>query len=236
MAVSQINPSNATASLSAQVASLAAERQRLAEALALAERDRQLVGYEIHDGIVQDLTAAALLFEAAGKQATFPSADAKQSFESGVRLLQECIAEARRLIGGLASVPALEESLTEGLQKLIARVQSDQGLLVSVVCEAGDVAWTPLSQHLVLRIVQEALHNAARHARAQRAEVRLARHGDQIELVITDDGVGFDPSCVAPGHFGLDGMRERARILRAALTIDSRAEEGTRIIVRWTPP
>src|SRR5437870_3217244 len=85
-------------------ASLEAECRRLTQALALAERDRQLLGYEIHDGVVQDLTAAAMLLEGSGRQATFTSPENHESYASGVRLLQETIAKARRLIGGVVAV------------------------------------------------------------------------------------------------------------------------------------
>src|SRR5438105_9172247 len=86
------------------LADLEAERRRLAEALALAERDRQLLGYEIHDGVVQDLTAAAMHLESAGAQAQFASVEAGENYAGGLRLLRESIAEARRLIRGLVSV------------------------------------------------------------------------------------------------------------------------------------
>src|SRR5256885_5337563 len=86
------------------LAHLQAEQRRLAESLALAERDRQLLGYEIHDDVVQDLTAAAMQLEGAGRQATFASPEGKETYAGGLRLLQEGIAKARRLIRGAAGV------------------------------------------------------------------------------------------------------------------------------------
>src|SRR5436190_24397516 len=85
-------------------AQLEGELRRLTEALALAERDLQLLGYEIHDDVLQDLTAAAMQLEGAGRQATFVSPEGKESYARGLRLLQEGIAKARRLIGGAAGV------------------------------------------------------------------------------------------------------------------------------------
>src|SRR5262245_60556036 len=118
-------------------ARLQAELQRLREALALAERDRQLVGYEIHDGIVQDLTAATMLLEGAGRQAQFSSAEQQESHLGGLRLLRESIAEARRLIRGLATVELDEHGLATALRRLVDKFRIDQGLPASFACETG---------------------------------------------------------------------------------------------------
>src|SRR5262245_41540375 len=109
-------PSTSAAALQrADPAQLQAECHRLAEALALAERDRQLLGYEIHDGVVQDLTAAAMQLEGAGRQASFASPDGQESYAGGLRLLHESMAEARRLIRGLATVELDERGLVSAL-------------------------------------------------------------------------------------------------------------------------
>src|SRR5436190_21725618 len=107
---------------------LEAERKRLIEALALAERDRQLLGYELHDGVVQDLTAAAMMLEGAGRQATFAQTDGQESFSAGLRLLHEGIAKARRLIRGAATVEAELPDLAAALSRLVAKFRDDHGL------------------------------------------------------------------------------------------------------------
>src|SRR3954447_16336664 len=121
-------------------AQLEAERHRLAEALALAERDRQLLGYEIHDGVVQNLTAAAMMLEGAGRQATFSSPEAKQSYDGGLRLLQESIAEARRLIGGLATVELDDRGVVSALNRLVEKFRTDHGLPVVFKHHLGGLA------------------------------------------------------------------------------------------------
>src|SRR5258707_12445522 len=99
-------------------AQLEAERRRLTAALALAERDRQLIGYEIHDGVVQNLTAAAMQLEGAGKQAAFASPEGRESYVGGVRLLYESIDEAPRLIQGLPTVEPAARVLVSALQRV----------------------------------------------------------------------------------------------------------------------
>ncbi len=213
-------------------AALRSECRRLSEALELAERDRQLLGYEIHDGVVQDLTAAAMQLEGAGRQATFSSPEGKESYVGGLRLLQEGIAKARRLIRGSAGVELDDRGLAVALAGLVERFRSEQGLPVTVSCEGPELALPTSVQHLLLRIAQESLFNVWKHARATGVEVRLAKEDGKLTLTIADDGIGFDPAIVTPDHFGLEGIRTRARVLGAELLFDTAPNHGTRVVVR----
>ena len=107
---------------------LRSECHRLIQALELAERERQLLGYEIHDDVVQDLTAAAMQLEGAGRQTTFASPDGMESYAGGLRLLQEGIAKARRLIHGSAGVEIDERGLAPALSRLVERFRSGETL------------------------------------------------------------------------------------------------------------
>jgi signal transduction histidine kinase len=209
-----------------------AELQRLTAALALAERDRQLLGYEIHDGIVQDLTAAAMYLEGASREAQFASTDAQESFAGGLRLVREAITEARRLIRGLATVELDQRGLVSALERLAEKFRTEHTLPVDFSSSAEGLHLPASAQHLLLRIAQEALYNIWKHAQAKSVQMRLNSDAQRLELSIADDGVGFDPAQVPPGHFGLEGMRARARVLGADLQIDTRAGHGTRITVR----
>jgi signal transduction histidine kinase len=229
-------PPNEVPRLERQGEDVSAEQRRLLQALALAERERMLLGYEIHDGLVQDMTAAAMLLEGAGDQADFRSPEDRANYERGVRLLRECIAEARRLIRGLATVELGTGGLVSALTRLADKFCEDHGLPVQFTNDAEAVELTPSEQHLLLRIAQEALHNVWKHAQAQSVALRLRRHEGALELRIEDDGVGFDPQRKVPGHYGLEGMRTRAAILGAQLQIDSAEGRGTSVVVRLPIP
>ena len=224
------------AAIDNNLAHLQAECRRLTEALALAERERQLLGYEIHDGVVQDLAAAAMLLEGAGRQANFASPEAQQSYARGVRLLQETIPAARRLVQGAAAVEPDDSGFASALARLVDKFQADRGLPVALACDVAELKLSGSIQHLLLRIVQESLYNAWKHARASEVEVRLGASGDKLELIISDNGIGFDPGQVPTGHFGLDGIRARARVLGANLLLDTAPNHGTRIVVQLTMP
>jgi signal transduction histidine kinase len=83
-----------------------------------------------------------------------------------------------------------------------------------------------------LRMAQEALRNVERHARATRVTVRLKSRDDSVlELRVEDDGIGFDPQALRPGHYGIVGLREQAELIGAELRIDSKPNQGTTISV-----
>ncbi|MDO8677518.1 MAG: ATP-binding protein [Acidobacteriota bacterium] len=92
-----------------------------------------------------------------------------------------------------------------------------------------------LVETTIYRIVQEALTNVARHARAQRASVVIVQHDSCLTAIVEDDGVGFEPTARAAasdGRLGLIGMRERAALLGGTCTIESRAGAGTSVFVK----
>ena len=84
--------------------------------------------------------------------------------------------------------------------------------------------------------MQEALFNIWKHAQATQVEVALKQDGQQLVLTVVDNGVGFNPQSIPSGHYGLEGMRARARILGATLDIDSTPGRGTRVVVRLKMP
>jgi signal transduction histidine kinase len=216
-------------------AQLETECRRLAQALALAQRDHELLGYEIHDGVVQDLAAAAMLLEGAGRQARFASPDVAERFASGLKLLQDAIAAARRIIRGATAVD-FEAGLVAALSQLVEKFKSDHALNVTFSSEVEEPKLPAAAQHALLRIAQESLHNAAKHARATELQVSLRQRDGQLEMVIADNGIGFDPAQVPADRFGLAGIRARAAALGANLLLDTAPNHGTRVVVLLTPP
>jgi len=205
------------------------ERTLLRRLLELQERERQLVSYEIHDGLAQYLAGAMLHLEACehASAAAVPSPDLRE----GLRLLRAATDEARRLISGLRP-PALDElGIVDAVESLVAEARLD------VAAVRFDHA---LPAHrlpadvetAIFRIVQESLANARRHARATAVLVRLDSTPDGgVRIVVRDDGVGFDPGSVPAERFGLEGIRQRSRLLGGEPVITSRPGAGTTIDV-----
>lgn len=217
--------------LQAEREGLLRERALLQHSLELHERDRQLLAFEIHDGIVQDMAGAAMLLDSAARQATFTTPAAEQQFARGVRTLRESVAEARRLIRGLIPVVLDQAGFVASLQKLVERFRDDQGLQVSLQTNVQLTHLAPAFEMIILRIVQESLNNVARHSGATAASVEVTQQGEQMLLTIADAGAGFDPVAVKSTRYGLTGMKERARLIGGVTLIDSQPGKGTRVNV-----
>lgn len=198
------------------------------------ERERQLVAYEIHDGLAQYIAAAIMHLET--YEAGLPGGPGSDSHISEVlRLLREATTEARHLIAGLRP-PALDElGLVEAIETLVA----DARLEIPQVDFAADLGGQRLPAELettLFRITQESLTNIRRHAAAPRAAISLCRQPDgSIRLRVSDDGRGFDPTAIPPHHFGLEGIRQRVELLGGTATVSSSPGQGTVIEVAVFP-
>ena len=90
---------------------------------------------------------------------------------------------------------------------------------------------TPILENAIYRIIQEALTNACRHSKSKMVHVALVQQGDQIRIEVRDRGVGFKPEDVGESRFGLEGIRERARLLGGKATIETKLGQGTQVVV-----
>lgn len=194
---------------------------------ALEERNR--LAREIHDTLAQGLTAVSLQLESADAllEAGMEPAKVRQVVQHALALTRANLDEARRSVLDLRAAPLEEQSLVEALAALAEQTAVPVDLLVQ-----GEAR--PLPRRLetgIYRLAQEALQNVSRHAQARRAVVELAFRPVGIRLVVTDDGVGFDPTAVPPDRFGLIGMNERVRLLNGRFHLQSAPGEGTRIEV-----
>jgi signal transduction histidine kinase len=220
--------------LQAEVAGLRAERKLLLESLDLHERDRQLLAFDIHDGIIQDMTAALMFVESAGTQATFSTPEMREKYERGVRVLQAAVQEARRLIRGLIPVELDPLGLAASLEKLVEKFRTDQGMQIDFQAEMGIRRLAPAIELNVLRIVQEALNNVWKHSQSLRAQVHVTQHDDELEVTVTDFGAGFSLADAPSGRYGLAGIRQRAQLIGGSTTIATQPGRGTRVSLRLT--
>ena len=211
-------------------AALRNEKRLLQQLLDLQERDRQILAYEIHDGLAQQMTAALMHFEASTGFSSEESLRSAVEHERGMKMLRESIQESRRLISGLRP-PILDEYGIVSAVEYLANETRRFGLdvLFDPPAKLEGIA-RPL-ESAIFRIVQEGLTNARRYSKSDEVRVELSRQGSRIKVVIEDKGVGFDMDVVPADRFGLRGIRERARLLDGQATITSKAKRGTRIEV-----
>jgi PAS domain S-box-containing protein len=210
---------------------LRAEQQLLRELLRQQELDRQLVAYEIHDGLVQYITGALMRLDALGARREKTLAEVEHEMTSALELLRTSIREARRLISGLRP-PILDESgIASAIRYLIGEHSGAKAPQISLQTQLDAARFPPALESALFRICQEALTNAVKHSRAPQVRVALGLTNGQIQLSVTDDGVGFDPKVPSKQTFGLQGIRERARLMGGKATIESRPGEGAKVCV-----
>jgi signal transduction histidine kinase len=137
--------------------------------------------------------------------------------------------EARKAITQMRSSAVRETGLGPALAAALNHFIDRTGLAGEFAADPEAARFGEERGETFLRIAQEALRNVERHAQATRVSVALSIVGARLILSIVDDGVGFDPLRIAPGHFGLIGLREQAELIGGELCIDSRLDEGTTI-------
>ncbi len=210
---------------------LAAERRLLKKMLDLQEQERKLLAYEIHDGMVQDVVATKMLFE--GIVHDSENETQPRSFQVGQvkKLLDKAIAEGRRLIRELRPMILDEAGIVEAIKHLVASEYSNSSLQVKLLLPVKLDRLDAILEGTVFRIVQEALTNAKRYSQSATAVVKLVQRDQQVVLEIRDQGVGFEPDKVSEGHFGLQGIIERARLFGGHATIESAPGQGCCIVV-----
>lgn len=208
------------------------EQRLLRQMLELHERERRLISYEIHDGFAQQLTGALYRLQAFRETLARDAAEAWKGFDSAANLLAWAIDEARRLISGLRP-PVLDElGIVDAVQYIICEHRKDDGPEIEFEHDLPRRHLAPSLESAVFRIVQESLQNACRHSRSDKIRVALIQRGDHIHIDVRDWGIGFDSDAVGEERFGLQGIRERVRLLEGSVTIESVPTEGTRISVR----
>jgi signal transduction histidine kinase len=145
-------------------------------------------------------------------------------------LTRGAMAEMRTLLHELQPAVLEEAPLPELLRHLVEAAMGRASIPIELVID-GQVELPTRTCVTLYRITQQALDNIFRHAKASRAEVRLSAHPNRVDLQIRDNGHGFDPAQVMPGHLGLKIMRERAEAINASFEVQSSLGTGTKITV-----
>lgn len=206
--------------------------------------ERTRIARELHDTLLQTFTASLLRFQSVLKMLPARPEEARQRVENVIEQASNAIAEGRDAVQQLrAAGPAtvdLPQSISSFVSELASSAVSENAPEFRVQVEGTPRDLNPMVHDEAYRIAAEALRNAIRHAAAKHIEVEIRCDEQQLRLRIRDDGKGIDPDVLergqAPGHWGLRGMRERARLLGGNLEVWSRSEAGSGTEVELTVP
>lgn len=198
----------------------------------IASQERNRLARELHDTLAHSLAAVTVQLEAVKVIWELQPDRAKQLVNESAETVREGLQETRRALQALRAETLESLGFIESIYELAKTTQARYGFDVAVNV-TGDFAWLANEQeHVLYRIVQEALQNGAKHADAHQINIKLHASDNILGLSISDDGIGFDSASIATnGHFGIQGMRERAQLIGAELDINSQVGQGTTISV-----
>ncbi len=205
------------------------DRMALRRLLDTNERDRRLIAYEIHDGVVQDMTGA-LMFLQTGTSLIPQDTDGQNEVQRGTQLLSNAIGEIRRLLNGLRPLSLEEGGVVAAIDDLVTRMM-EENFTIDFHHDLEFTRLAPSLEMAVYRTVQEAVNNARRHSQADFANITIVQNGKSIQISVRDEGCGFDPSKVDPRRCGLSGIFERANLLGGKARILSSPGQGTLVKV-----
>lgn len=203
------------------------EQRALRRMVLASDRERRLITYELHDGVAQQLLGAMLQFKSQEPRRGRNS-KAAEAYREGIDGLHHAAAELRRVMNWLRT-PVLDKfGLTEAIEDVAAQLRSTPG--TPEIEYHHDVQFErlePTLENSLFRIAQEAMTNACRHSQSEKVRVKLTQKGDEVTLEVRDWGIGFEQNTVQENRFGLEGIRERSRILGGKLSIKSEPGNGT---------
>lgn len=196
--------------------------------------DRERIGRELHDGIIQNIYAAGLNLEDALHRLAQSPERARGQIQAVMGALDQTIQDIRNYIFDLQG-DEVARDLESRLQELVQDLRLDTLLEVDLQIIGPRCCRPPqqLTAHFT-QIAREALSNVVQHAQAGQAQVTLAYEGHQIRLVVADDGAGLEPAILetaAPDGHGIPNMQARARLLGGELAIRSAGGQGTEVTV-----
>ncbi|HWJ18637.1 MAG TPA: histidine kinase [Geobacterales bacterium] len=210
------------------------EVERLAEESRYAAivRERLKIARDLHDTLAHSMMAILSEIRLLRRLHLRDPAALAGELERAEQVAHQGLTEARSAITQMRANAVREMGLGPALASAFEKFIDHTGLAGEFSADAQAARFGDERGEVFLRIAQEAFRNIERHAMATRVIVKLHMiNGTHMELRIQDNGIGFDPQILLPGHYGIIGLREQAELIGAELTIDSMRNEGTTISV-----
>ena len=199
-------------------------------------RERNRLARELHDTLAHTLSAVAVELEAVSSLWESDRPKAHEILVQSLKLTRDGLNETRRAIQSLRAAPVEDLGLIMALSNLVRSVSQRSHLSLNLSLPEQNEGWPPEIEHTFYRVAEEALHNVAQHAGAQKLAVALKEKSGRLSLSIHDDGRGFSLDQIdAEQRFGLLGMRERAESIGASISINSEPRQGTTILLSYPP-
>ena len=212
-------------------------RLYLKETGAAVSEERTRIACEIHDGLVQSLAGVNFKLELCQTLIRKNPKASLATLRESKAQLKLAIQEARHVIFNLRPLQYDKMEVIPALTNYLKSFASQYHMKTEFSSSGDETDLFPRTKMFLFRIVQEALSNVQKHAKAKKLSVRLDIGERLLQVTIIDDGIGFDMEAVLRDpekwdHFGIRGILERARLVGGEATIDSKKGRGTKIVLR----
>lgn len=203
------------------------QKLRAEAVISAEEHERQRLARELHDGVGQMLAVARRSLQVLSPA----TAEGTEGSRQALQLLDESMMEVRQLSHSMMPPALRDRSLTEALDELALRLRQSSGMRIETEWTGTQTLKLDTNQSLMIyRAFQELMSNIIRHAGASEVTVEMVHHGTSLNLVVIDNGRGFDPQQMAAG-LGLKNIRSRIGFIGGEVTMDSRPGQGATCII-----
>ena len=230
---------NLSSELERRVAVRTREVERLAEESRYAAivRERLQIARDLHDTLAHSMMAMLSEVRLLRKLQERDPGALPDELARAEAVAHDGLNEARSAINQMRGNSVRDTGLGPAISRAVERFKDRTGLEVDVQIDGAAARFGDERAEVIFRMTEEALRNIERHAGASRLRLSLLTNAAHLLLHIEDDGIGFDPATLRPGHFGLVGLKEQAQMIGAELSIESAPERGTtlRLALRIAP-
>lgn len=227
MMAGQRQQRQALAEANVQLAQHASTLEQLA-----VSRERNRLARELHDTLAHTLSAVSVQLEAVDSAWETNPVKARDLLGKSLAQTRSGLTETRRALQALRAAPLDDLGLALAIRNLAESTAQRGGLQLTLDLDEFDPL-PPETEQQLYRIAQEALANVLKHASAQRLTVKLCHTDEGYRFSVQDDGKGFTSDAPLNGHFGLQGMHERADLFGALLLVESTPGQGTEVLLTW---
>lgn len=205
-------------------------REMLFTKIEIQQHTMRDIGREIHDNVGQRLTLAAMYtYQLEYEQKETPTG---QRISAVGKIIDESLEELRNLSKSLTNAHAEKLELKELVENECARVNALNICKVSYSFDTGDITFSPTIRAFLHRIIQEFLQNSLKHARCKNITLSFKKNGDDLSVILQDDGIGFNATAMqenATTGIGLSNMKKRAEFLHISFLLESTPGAGTSV-------
>lgn len=198
-------------------------------------RERLRLAQDLHDTLAHSMAATLAQIRLVRKLARIAPERLAEELERAEEVALEGLREARGAVTRMRYQAVRDDGLGAALGRLTKRLRFRKGIDIELNVDAGAFVLADQRAETVFRIVEEAVHNIERHAGVDRAlitaKIKPETENDFLEVVVRDEGKGFDPSVKMIGHYGITGMREQVEMIGGSLVIESAPQNGTQLTI-----